>query len=166
MNASRVQRTKFKATSKHEDNIFDYPLFYISMIQNENFQNLDRIIKPFDLGRIEFRVLACLHDRDGLGIGELANMCLVKHSAVSVLTQSMEERGLVKRVRDEKDHRVTRVKITAAGRRKANDLMPLIFEHQKFLTGDLTKREYDELMRLLKNIYSRVLEAQRVSRER
>ena len=159
--AQRINTSPDEGEDLNELGLFDLPTFYIGMIQNENFSNIAQILRPYGLIPVEWRVLAHLQHHDGQGIGELATLCLVKHSAMSVLTRSMEDKGFVKRVQDSKDHRITRVHLTAHGEAKCDEIMPPILKHQLSLVTDLSADELADLVRMLKIVYGRVKGAQK-----
>lgn len=71
-------------------------------------------------------LLFILNKTDGQSQKELANKLHIKASTVNVMIRRMEKEGLIKRIQDEKDQRISRVYITEKGRKtckKANELM-------------------------------------------
>ncbi|HUY77644.1 MAG TPA: MarR family transcriptional regulator [Ktedonobacterales bacterium] len=83
-------------------------------------------------------------DRDWATIGELAEALQLHHNAVVQLVDRAAELGLVARTQDERDHRVTRVALTAQGERT---LRTLTAEHR-----DELRRLRDDLSTLLAHL--------------
>jgi DNA-binding MarR family transcriptional regulator len=61
-------------------------------------------------------------------VGELADYLVTKHHSVVELVDRAVEAGVVERRRDEADHRVVRVALTALGEEKVEDLTLLHLE--------------------------------------
>ena len=64
-------------------------------------------------------VLVPLFEEDGLRIGELAGRSGLSKQAMTTLVRSVEEVGLVSRVRDAQDGRAFRISLTARGKELA-----------------------------------------------
>lgn len=77
----------------------------------------------------EWRVLASLAGGKAISIGELASVSTMKQPTVTRILDRMEAKGEVRRVADQADRRVTRVRITAKGTRAVEKLIPLAHEH-------------------------------------
>ena len=58
-------------------------------------------------------------------MGEVADYLLLRHHSAVGLVDRAETAGLVKRVRDPKDHRVVRLQLTAAGTKRLEALSEL-----------------------------------------
>lgn len=61
-------------------------------------------------------------DAAGPTIGDVAGYLLVRHNSAVELVNRTQELGLIDRFRDEHDHRVVRLGLTAEGRRRLNAL--------------------------------------------
>lgn len=76
-------------------------------------------------------------DRRGPTIGEIADYLLLKHHSAVGLIDRADEAGLVVRLRDEGDHRVMRVQLTADGARRIEALSQLHLEELERLAPQL-----------------------------
>jgi len=103
----------------------------------------------------EFDVLSTLR-RTGppyeLTAGAFLNASLVTSGAITLRVDRMVEKGLVERTRDEADRRVVKIRLTQAGLRTIDELLPLHLENEAgFLTAlspaDLEK--FTELLSML-----------------
>lgn len=67
-------------------------------------------------------------DRRGPTIGEAAEYLLLRHHSAGELVQRAEAAGLVRRVRDSRDHRVIRLQLTDAGSKRLESLTAMHLE--------------------------------------
>lgn len=70
-----------------------------------------------------WRVLACLSDRNGLTVSELADLSLLKQPTLTKVLDRMERQDLVRRNVDEDDRRRVLVSLTTTGRKQAEALL-------------------------------------------
>lgn len=70
-----------------------------------------------------WRVLACLSDRNGLTVSDLADLSLLKQPTLTKVLDRMERQDLVRRNVDEDDRRRVLVYLTVAGRKQAESLL-------------------------------------------
>lgn len=61
-------------------------------------------------------------DPDGPTIGDVADYLLVRHNSAVELVNRTQELGFIDRFRDDADHRVVRLGLTAEGRKRLNAL--------------------------------------------
>ncbi len=81
----------------------------------------------------EWRVLACLNDRDGEMITRLAAFSLIEQSRLTKIIIQMEERGLIRRQGDPQDRRRVRVYLSDEGRVLAEKLVADARAHERQL---------------------------------
>jgi DNA-binding MarR family transcriptional regulator len=89
-----------------------------------------------DMGRrrmpiLQWRILASLSDSPGLSLSDVAELTLIKQPTLTRLVQRLEQRGLLRKVVDEKDRRLVRLSLTARGRDEVKDLVRIALERQK-----------------------------------
>lgn len=100
----------------------------------------------------EWRVLACLDDRDGLMVTQLATLALMEQSRITKIVDQMAVKGLVTRRSDERDRRRVRVYLTDAGHALAHDLVEAAKAHEAGIIEQLGKNEVKVLKGALKRI--------------
>jgi 3-hydroxy-9,10-secoandrosta-1,3,5(10)-triene-9,17-dione monooxygenase reductase component len=98
-------------------------------------------LKTWRLSVAEWRVLACLADADGLGVGELAAMSLMRQPRMTKLLDRMEAQGLVERRADLKDRRRSLVHLTEKGRARAAPALDAAKAHEARLLSRFTSEE-------------------------
>ena len=85
-------------------------------------------LKPFGLRVPEWRVLASLHSRHKASFKELAELASFDQTTLSRTIDRMVVNGLVTRLSDVDDMRVTRLALTAKGETLFHDLWPTVAE--------------------------------------
>lgn len=87
-------------------------------------------LKEWDLTVPEWRVLACLTDVEGLSVGELAAMALMKQPGLTKTLDRMENEDLLKRKSAESDRRRVTLHLTAKGRARVKPVLQAALTHE------------------------------------
>jgi DNA-binding MarR family transcriptional regulator len=88
------------------------------------------VVRSSGLSVLQWRVLATLADGSTRSVGEVATIALTPQSTLTRVVDRMSELGLVKRVADGLDRRVTRLRITPKGARMSRKLVEMAREHE------------------------------------
>lgn len=94
-------------------------------------------------------VLWALGAQDGISQRELAEKMRLAPPTVTAMLQKMERGGLIERAADESDQRVTRIRLTDAGRALNLDLRKAHGEYIATTIGSIPEKDRRELLRLL-----------------
>lgn len=89
----------------------------------------------------EWRVLACLHDQDGLMLTQLARYALLEQSRMTRIVDQMEKRGLVVRKSDQEDGRRVWVHLTEAGQNLSDQVVDDAKQHETALLSALSPED-------------------------
>jgi len=89
---------------------------------------------------------------EGASQRELAELMRIEPPTLVRHLDKLAEEGLVERRRDEHDRRVTRIVVTAAGRRRLAKIHDVVQELDAEMRSVLTSREVDVLRRALPRI--------------
>jgi DNA-binding MarR family transcriptional regulator len=87
--------------------------------------------------------------RDGLKMNELSRLLMVTGGNVTAIVDQLEKEGLVERLDEPADRRAFRIRLTRAGEKTFAEMAR---EHEEWVVGllsGLSRREQDELLRLL-----------------
>lgn len=104
----------------------------------------------------EWRVLACLWDRDGNTITEIARLAQMEQSRLTKVVDRMDARGLVRRERGAGDRRLVHVWLSDAGRELADTMVARARVHEaEFIASCLTEAEGARLKALLTKVIKR-----------
>ncbi|MGE0799458.1 MAG: MarR family winged helix-turn-helix transcriptional regulator [Lautropia sp.] len=85
------------------------------------------------LPRLHWRVLATLHDSNGMAMSDIAELTLISPPTLTRLVQRLEQAGLVRTERDPRDRRTSRVYIEPAGSERVAGLVAMALERQRTL---------------------------------
>ena len=108
----------------------DYLLYLLAAASEAASDQFHDQVRAAGLRVPEWRVLACLHDRDGSMITHLARFALVEQSRLTRIIGQMDARGLVHRRGDPEDRRRVRVYLTEQGRALAGRLVGQARDHE------------------------------------
>ena len=97
----------------------------------------------------QFTILAKLNFADGITQKELADYLVRNVASVTRALDNLEKEKLIERHKHPTDRRANNLSITAKGREKFEKVFPLLQNRNKQITNGLTKKDYDELVRIL-----------------
>jgi DNA-binding MarR family transcriptional regulator len=103
----------------------------------------------------EVIALALLNHHDGISQRELGQILHLSAPRVSAILDSLERAGAVDRRSDEADRRLTRVFLTAEGRRLERQQRDLLSDYVNRTVGALSEADRKELERLLGELADR-----------
>lgn len=105
-----------------------------------------RPLRAAGLSRAEFDLLGAVRRTDHeLTPGELARETFSSGAAVTKRLRILQERGLVDRRSDERDRRVTHVRLTEEGRALVDQLLPRQLAYERAVLSGLDERTRGEL---------------------
>jgi DNA-binding MarR family transcriptional regulator len=98
---------------------------------------------------VQYVILAWL--RDGIAVNPKEICAQYRHDsgAMTRVIDQLEERGLLERVRRDRDRRKVELQLTLAGREAIEGLIPLVVEKLNLALADFSSEEVQELLRLL-----------------
>jgi DNA-binding MarR family transcriptional regulator len=98
---------------------------------------------------IQYVILVLL--RDGIAVNPKDICIQYRHDsgALTRVIDQLAERGLLERIRRNRDRRKVELKLTPAGRKVIDSLIPLVVDKLNEALTDFTKGEVQELLRLL-----------------
>jgi DNA-binding MarR family transcriptional regulator len=110
---------------------------------------LEPVIEQRGFSFIQYIVLICL--RDGIAVNPKDICSQYRHDsgALTRVIDQLAERGLLERVRRDKDRRKVELQLTLAGRETIESLVPLVVAKLNEVLTDFSKDEIQELLRLL-----------------
>jgi DNA-binding MarR family transcriptional regulator len=105
----------------------------------------------------QYGVLRNLGDTDGLRLSDLSERLVCTNSNVTRLIDCLSQQGLVERIEDRTDRRVTRARLTSQGRRLRNEITPQYEAYLETLTSGFTAKERAAFTQLLAKMRGRAL---------
>jgi DNA-binding MarR family transcriptional regulator len=126
------------ANTSFARNYLAYLLARASFIVSGEFH---ATLKNWDLSVPEWRVLACLMDVEGLSVGELAAMALMKQPGLTKVLDRMERDELLNRRGTSDDRRRVTIHLTAKGRARVKPAQRAAKAHEAELMSQFTDEQ-------------------------
>ncbi|GGE42434.1 putative HTH-type transcriptional regulator YsmB [Pullulanibacillus camelliae] len=115
-----------------------------------------QMLTEYNMTPPQFVALQWISEKDGITIGELSQYMFFPFSTTTDLVDRIEERGFVKRAKDEKDKRVVRLFLLPKGREA---IQAVILKRQEYLEKkfeDFTDDELQEFQLGLDKLYQEI----------
>jgi DNA-binding MarR family transcriptional regulator len=96
--------------------------------------------------------------RDGLKMNELSRMLMVTGGNVTAIVDQLEKEGLVERLDEPDDRRAFRIRLTRSGEKTFAEMARAHEQWIVELLGGLSRRDQDELLKLLAKVKSHAVE--------
>ena len=135
-----------------------YLLFLMASVSAAASEEFHAVVRQNGLRVPEWRVLACLHDRDGMMITRLADFCLCEQSRMTRIIDQMDKRGLVLREPDPEDRRRVRVFLTGAGREVSDKLVEEARHHEARLLSAFEDSDAARIKPVLRALLQKLAE--------
>lgn len=118
--------------------------------------SVERVVKEdmisYGLNATEFTVMEYLYSRGKQPIQMIGKKILLASSSITYVIDRLEEKGLVQRVADVKDRRVTFAELTDAGQQKMEDIFPQHAQTIEKVFKNLSDSDLNKLRALLKEV--------------
>jgi len=115
-----------------------------------------KLMEPALEGRgftfVQYQVLVLL--RDGIAVNPKHLCSTFQHDsgALTRVIDQLETRGLLERVRRDRDRRKVELSLTAAGREAVGSLIPAVVDKLNLALGNFSAQEFEEFLRLLNKL--------------
>ena len=118
-----------------------------------------RLREQFSTTLPRFDLLAQLErHREGLKMNELSRLLMVTGGNVTAIVDQLEKEGLVERLDEPADRRAFRIRLTRAGERSFGEMALAHEEWVVELLAGLSRREHEELLKLLAKVKQHAVE--------
>lgn len=148
---AKAPRPKLPASPFHsEDGNWDWRLgFLMHDVARLRRTVFDQYVKPLNVTRSQWWVLAYLGRHDGMIQSDLANVLELGKAALGSLLDRLEATGLVRRGTDKTDLRVNRIFLSAAGSQLNKQMLLLSHEMSERILNGLNDAERNALVDML-----------------
>ena len=109
-------------------------------------------IMGFAVNMSQLKAMTAFSEDSTLSMGELCKMSKVKMPSMTEVVDRFEKEGMLERIRDEKDRRVVKVKLTAKGKKKHKEVLKRRADELMKMFGVLTIKDRTKLLESLKNV--------------
>jgi DNA-binding MarR family transcriptional regulator len=110
---------------------------------------MEPLMEAHGFSFVQYVIMSWL--RDGIAVNPKDICAQYRHDsgALTRVIDQLAERGLLERVRRDRDRRKVELQLTPAGRDAIEGLIPLVVDKLNLALGDFTTVEVQELLRLL-----------------
>lgn len=126
-----------------------HPFFWLTQVIGARDRELAQGLKDFGLRVPEWRALAALHARQRCTMSELADLATIDRTTLTRTVDRMQEAGWLARLADAEDMRVTRLALTASGKKLFERIWPAVEELNAIALAGISGPEIDSLKRIL-----------------
>ncbi len=123
-----------------------YRIKLLSQLLTRKFQER---LEPFGLTPFHWVVLCCLWEEDGLATSSIGEKLQQVGGTLTGVLDRMEERGLIRRERDQHDRRVWRIWLTPSGKELKDILPPIAVELREHALQGMSVSEREMMSDLL-----------------
>ena len=120
---------------------------------------IEQVFAEQGFSYLQYVILSWL--RDGIAVNPKDICAQFRHDsgALTRVIDQLEERGLLERVRRDRDRRKVELQLTEAGRRTVEGLIPLVVEKLNLALADFSSEEFHQFLRLLLKLNTRLQSA-------
>src|SRR5258708_16673073 len=148
--------------STSHDDLRRHPGHLIRRAQQVHYWLWNAEVSP-EVTSPQFAVLYALRAEKNIDQKTLGERVSLDRSTTAEVVARLKARGLIQRIRDPRDARRNRLRLTPAGLRTTDRLIPKAVRFHRLLVSVLSEREQSELLRVLNPVGGA---AQRLRNER
>lgn len=101
---------------------------------------------------LQYRGLFLINEHEGITVGELAEKCMMSSAAVAQFIKRLEDGGMIKKISDEVDKRITHLYLTSAGRKEIKKMGKLFTKRIYEFLRLLPEKDIIDLIRIQRNL--------------
>jgi DNA-binding MarR family transcriptional regulator len=130
--------------------------YLIKRAQSMMLDTIEQVFEAQGFSYLQYVILSWI--RDGIAVNPKDICVQFRHDsgALTRVIDQLEERGLLERVRRDRDRRKVELQLTEAGRRTVEGLIPLVVEKLNLALTDFSSEEFHEFLRLLLKLNTRL----------
>ena len=123
--------------------------FWLTQVIGARDRELAQGLKDSGLRVPEWRALAALYSRKHSTMSELAELATIDRTTLTRTVDRMQDAGWVERLADEEDMRVTRLALTATGKRMFERIWPEVQRLNDLALAGLSNAQIESLKKIL-----------------
>jgi DNA-binding MarR family transcriptional regulator len=114
------------------------------------------VLERHGFSNAQYVTLMLVRDEIAVTPGDICRQYLHDSGALTRIIDQLAERGLLTRLRRDRDRRKVELQLTAAGRDAIDTLLPSVVETRNLALADFSVAEVQELTRLLRKLTARL----------
>jgi len=123
--------------------------FWLTQVIGARDRELAQGLRDFGLRVPEWRALAALYARQKCTMTELADLASIDRTTLTRTVDRMQDAGWLTRLADAEDMRVTRLALTAAGRKMFERIWPEVQRLNELALSGLSSAQIEVLRKIL-----------------
>jgi DNA-binding MarR family transcriptional regulator len=123
--------------------------FWLTQVTGARDRELAQGLRDFGLRVPEWRALAAMYARKHCTMSELADLATIDRTTLTRTVDRMQDSGWLERLADEEDMRITRLALTATGRRMFERIWPEVQRLNELALAGLSNAEIISLKKIL-----------------
>ena len=123
--------------------------FWLTQVIGARDRELAQGLKDFGLRVPEWRALAAMYARKHCTMSELADLATIDRTTLTRTVDRMQDAGWLERLADEDDMRITRLALTATGRKMFERIWPEVQRLNELALAGLSASQIETLRRIL-----------------
>jgi DNA-binding MarR family transcriptional regulator len=123
--------------------------FWLTQVIGARDRELAQGLRDFGLRVPEWRALAAMYARKHCTMSELADLATIDRTTLTRTVDRMQDSGWLERLADEEDMRITRLALTATGRRMFERIWPEVQRLNELALAGLSNAEIISLKKIL-----------------
>ncbi|MGQ0654497.1 MAG: MarR family winged helix-turn-helix transcriptional regulator [Betaproteobacteria bacterium] len=131
-----------------------HPFFWLTQVIGARDRELAQGLRGLGLRVPAWRAFAALYAKKLCTMSELAELATIDRTTLTRTIDRMQDAGWLERLADETDMRVTRLSLTAAGRRMFDRIWPEVEKLNALALEGLSKAEIRQLQDILSRMHA------------
>jgi MarR family transcriptional regulator, organic hydroperoxide resistance regulator len=123
--------------------------FWLTQVISARDRELSQGLRDFGLRVPEWRALAALYSRHKCTMSELAELATIDRTTLTRTVDRMQEAGWLSRLEDRDDMRITRLALTAAGKKMFERIWPEVERLNGLALAGLSAAQIESLKKIL-----------------
>jgi len=123
--------------------------FWLTQVIGARDRELAQGLKDHGLRVPEWRALAALYSKRHSTMSELADLASIDRTTLTRTVDRMQDAGWIERLADEQDMRVTRLALTATGRKTFERVWPEVQRLNDLALAGLSNSQIEQLRKIL-----------------
>lgn len=121
----------------------------VSILYRKNQVYLNEALKELGLTASELPIIIYVLKHEGVSQEEMAQFLSIDKAAIARAVDTLLEKGLVQKEKDELDRRANKITVTEVGKKIEFELNQRLLYWTQYLTNDIEEKDVDTMYRVL-----------------
>lgn len=145
-----------EVTFKSAEQLSRYLPYLMTRLVHRWHVKQDADLKDIGIQGATMRIMSCLAAYKKLTVNEVSVLSVTEQSTVSRLVEQLVTQGLAQREIDPADQRVRRVSLTAKGRKKLKETVPVVSRNYQHMIEGIDPADLEVCVRVLQAMLKKI----------